>query len=150
MIKYDFTKKDFKKYLKYRRSMTNIIFMIFGSLLYFYITYYLLFTNPFETFIYYLLYLFILIILILFFNELYCLINIKKNRNIMGKYQVNLEKDKIIITIDDKNYVYLNKEIKKIKKNKRYILIKYNNHYSLLFIKDIMDFQDFDRINQVG
>ena len=55
MIKYTFTKNDYKKYLKKKRRITNIFFLIIGSLLYFYITYYLLFTNLFETFIYYLL-----------------------------------------------------------------------------------------------
>lgn len=148
MIKYTFTKNDFKKYLKKKRRITNLVFLIIGSLLYFYITYYLLFTNPFETFIYYLLYLVILLVVIVFFNELYCIIYIRKNKNILGNYEVDIKTDKIIVKIDDSNYEYLNKNIKKVKNNKNYILIKFNNHISLLFLKDIIDDNNFRTIKK--
>lgn len=148
MIKYTFTKNNFKKYLKKKRRITNLVFLIIGSLLYFYITYYLLFTNPFETFIYYLLYLVILLVVIVFFNELYCIIYIRKNKNILGNYEVDIKTDKIIVKIDDSNYEYLNKNIKKVKNNKNYILIKFNNHISLLFLKDIIDDNNFRTIKK--
>ena len=145
-MRYEFSKKDYKKYLKYRRSTTNIIILIIGTLIYFYITYYLLFNNPFLAFIYYILYLFILIIIILLFNELYCKINIEKNKNIFGNYIVTIKEDKIIVNINNKTYEYLNSNIKYIKNNKRYILIKYNNKLSLLFIKELIDSNDYRKL----
>ena len=149
MIEYELTKNEFKKYLKTKRFITNISFIIICSILYFYITFYLIFTNPFETFIYYLLYLILLIILILLFNELYCLINIKRNKNIIGKYKVNIKEDKVIIKINNKNYEYFNNNIKKIKRNKRYIIIKYQSNISLFFIKKLLNEKDYQIINNI-
>ena len=147
-MKYELNKKDFKKYLKYRRSSTNIIFLIIGSLLYFYITFYLLFDNPFMVFIYYLLYLFALLVFILLFNELYSLLLIKKNHNIFCNYEFNINKDKIIVKINNNYYEYLNSNISKIRKNKRYILIKYNNYLVLLFIKKLIG-DKFNNLKQL-
>lgn len=149
MIEFELTKKDFKEYLKNKRSVTNIIFLIIGTIIYFYITFYLLFTNPFETFIFYLIYIVGLIIIILLFNELYCIINIKKNKNILGNYQVNIIKDKIIAKINNNTYEYLNSNIKQIKNNKKYIIIKFNNHTTLLFIKSLLHEKDYDILNKI-
>ena len=113
MIEYEFTQKDFKKYLVHKRFITNLIFLILGSLLYFYYIFYLIFINPFDAFIYYFIYLIIMLILVVVFNKIYCSINIKKN-NIFGKYKVDIKKDKIIVNIDNNNHEYLNKDIKKI------------------------------------
>ena len=110
-MKYELDKKTLKKYLKYQRSKTNIIFIIIGSLIYFYITYYLILNNPFITFIYYLLYLLIII---------------------------TLKSDKIILNVNNNTYEYLNSNIKKIKKYQNFIVIKYSNHISLFFIKDLI------------
>ena len=145
-MKYEFDKKYFKKYLKYKRSSINIILLIIGSLLYFYITFYLFFDNPFLVFIYYLLYLFALLVFILLFNELYSLLLIKKNNNLFGNYVVNIYKDKISIKINNNYYEYLNSDIHKIKINKRYILIKYNNHINLLFIRDLIGNINYDKL----
>lgn len=147
MIKYQFTKKDFKKYLIQKRKKTNIIFLIFGSLLYFYITFYLILENPIENLLFYGLYLIVMIILIFIFNQLYCFINIRKN-NICGNYQVDIKEDKIIVNINEKKYEYLNKNIKKIIKKKNYIQIKYTNKISLLFIKNILDSNDYQNIEK--
>lgn len=137
-MKYELDKKTLKKYLKYQRSKTNIIFIIIGSLIYFYITYYLILNNPFITFIYYLLYLLILIIIILLFNELYCLIYLKRNNNFIGTHIITLKSDKIILNVNNNTYEYLNSNIKKIKKYQNFIVIKYSNHISLFFIKDLI------------
>ena len=145
MIEYEFTKNDFKKYLKHKRFITNLIFLIFGSLLYFYYIFYIILTNPFESFIYYFLYLFIMLVLIILFNEIYCIINIRKN-NIFGKYKVDIKKDKIIVNIDNNTHEYLKKDIKKIIIKNKYIQIKYNNHLSLLFIKEIINNNDYNKI----
>ena len=138
MIEYDFTKKNFKYYLKLRRRLSNIIFILLGTIIYFYITYYLIFLSPLEVLIFYALYLLIFGIIILLFNELYCYINIKKN-NIYGHYKIDIKNDKIIVNINNNTYEYLNTNIKKIIKNKKYILIRYNNHLSLLFINKLID-----------
>ena len=145
MIEYEFTQKDFKKYLVHKRFITNLIFLIFGSLLYFYYIFYLIFINPFDAFIYYFIYLIIMLILVVVFNKIYCSINIKKN-NIFGKYKVDIKKDKIIVNIDNNNHEYLNKDIKKIIIKNKYIQIKYNNHLSLLFIKEIINNKDYNKI----
>ena len=145
MIEYEFTQKDFKKYLVHKRFITNLIFLIFDSLLYFYYIFYLIFINPFDAFIYYFIYLIIMLILVVVFNKIYCSINIKKN-NIFGKYKVDIKKDKIIVNIDNNNHEYLNKDIKKIIIKNKYIQIKYNNHLSLLFIKEIINNKDYNKI----
>ena len=145
MIEYEFTQKDFKKYLVHKRFITNLIFLILGSLLYFYYIFYLIFINPFDAFIYYFIYLIIMLILVVVFNKIYCSINIKKN-NIFGKYKVDIKKDKIIVNIDNNNHEYLNKDIKKIIIKNKYIQIKYNNHLSLLFIKEIINNKDYNKI----
>lgn len=147
-MKYELDKKTLKKYLKYQRSKTNIIFIIIGTLIYFYITYYLILNNPFITFIYYLLYLLILIIIILVFNELYSYIYIKKNNHLFGNYLVTIKSDKIIIKINNNTYEYLNSNIKKIKKYKDYLVIKYNNHIELFFIKELIG-KDYDKLDNI-
>jgi hypothetical protein len=86
-----------------------------------------------------------MLVLIILFNEIYCIINIRKN-NIFGKYKVDIKKDKIIVNIDNNTHEYLNKDIKKIIVKKRYIQIKYNNHLSLLFIKEIINNNDYNKI----
>ena len=146
MIKYEFTKKDLKKYLKIKRRKTNITFLIMGTFIYFYITYYLIFFRPIEAFLFYGIYLIILIAVIILFDELNYLINVKKNK-IFGNYEINIENDKIIVKIDDNKYEYLNKNIKKIKKKKHYIIIKYKNHLSLLFMKNNLKYEDYLKIN---
>lgn len=150
MIKYQLTEKDIKKYLKQKRKITNIFFIALGTIIYFYITFYLIYTNPLETFAYYLLYLIILIVFILIFNELYCRINIKKNKNNIGNYNVKINSDKLIVEVNNNTYEYLKSNIKKIKNNKRYILIKYNNNLSLLFIKEKIKRDDYKRIELIG
>ena len=145
MIEYEFTNQDFKKYLVHKRFTTNLVFLIFGSLLYFYYIFYIIVSNPFEAFIYYFLYLIIMLILIVLFNKIYCYINIRKN-NIFGKYKVDIKKDKIIVNIDNNNHEYLNKDIKIIIVKKRYIQIKYSNHLSLLFIKELINDKDYNKI----
>lgn len=149
MINYTLNKKDFSYYLKQRRRLTNIIFLIFGSLIYFYITFYLIFISPFETFEFYIIYLIILLFIILLFNQLYCYIIIKKN-NILGEYEVTIKQNSIEIKINNNKFNYQNKDIKKIIKKKNYILIKYKNHLSLFFLKKLINDSDYNKLIQIN
>ena len=148
-MKYELDKKTLKKYLKYQRSKTNIIFIIIGSLIYFYITYYLILNNPFITFIYYLLYLLILIIIILLFNELYTYLYLRRNNNFIGTHIITLKNDKIIINVNNNTYEYLNSNMNKIKNYNNYLVIKYNNHTSLYFFKNLMNSSDYNKILEI-
>lgn len=137
MIKYEFIEKDYKKYLKSKRRNTNIAFLVLGTLIYFYVTYYLIFNSPLEAFGFYGLYIVVLIIVICLFNELYYFINIRNNqkKNIFGDYEVKVDKDKISVKVNGKSNIYLNSDIKKIKTKKKYTIVKYKNRTYLLLMK---------------
>lgn len=147
MIKYEFTENDLKKYLIIKRRIPNIIFCILGTLIYFYITFYLLLTDPFEVIVFYLLFILGFIFLIYLLDKLYYFINIKKqrNNNLFGSYKVKLDNDKITVCINKQETGYLNKDIKKIKRTKDYTFITYNDGVCLLFLKSVLK-EDYHKI----
>lgn len=147
MIKYEFTEKDLKKYLIIKRRVPNIIFSVLGTLIYFYITFYLLLTDPLEVIGFYLLFILAFIFLIYLLDKLYYFINIKKqrNNNLFGSYKVKLDNDKINVSINKQEKIYLNKDIKKIKRTKNYTFIIYNDGFCLLFLKSVLK-EDYHKI----
>lgn len=140
MITYEFTENDLKKYLIMKRRIPNIIFSVFGTILYFYFTFYLLLESPIEVIGFYLLYIIVFITIIYLLNKLYYFANIKKQKsnNLFGNYKVKIDTDKIVVSINEIEQIYLNKDIKKIKREKDYTIIQYKGGISLLFLKSIL------------
>lgn len=140
MITYEFTEKDLKKYLIMKRRIPNIIFSVFGTILYFYFTFYLLLESPLEVICFYLLFILGFIFIIYLLDKLYYFINIKRqrNNNLFGRHKVKIDTDKIVVSINDKEQIYLNNDIKKIKRKKDYTIIQYKGGISLLFLKNIL------------
>ena len=140
MITYEFTEIDLKKYLIMKRRIPNIIFSVFGTILYFYFTFYLLLESPLEVICFYLLFILGFIFIIYLLDKLYYFINIKRqrNNNLFGRHKVKIDTDKIVVSINDKEQIYLNNDIKKIKRKKDYTIIQYKGGISLLFLKNIL------------
>ena len=144
MIKYEFTEQDYKQYLKNKRLNTNIIFLIIGTIIYFYITYYLILSSPLESFGFFALYLVVLIIVMLLFNGLYYYINTKNNKknHIFGKYELNFKSNKIEVRREDNVLNYENINIKKVVVKKNFFIIKYSNRISLLLMKKYFESEE--------
>lgn len=138
MINYNFTEKDFKKYLMEKRKIPSLFFLLFGTVIYFYLTFYLLFDSFVTVIVFYLLYIILFTAIIYLLNNLYCfiVINGNKKNNLFGNYKIKISEDRIIINTNNQEKIYLKSDIRKIKKNKKYILIYYKKNIYLLLLKD--------------
>ena len=109
--KYEWTKKDMKKVLKEKRKISNIIFLVIGICLYFYITYYGFIYKEFDNFkliIGFIVYLFLLIAFLYLTTIIYVYLKLQKNSklNSYGVYEIVLTEDDITSSFNDKKITY--------------------------------------------
>lgn len=142
--KYEWTKKDMKKVLKEKRKLSNIIFLIIGICLYFYITYYGFIYNEFDNFkliIGFLVYILVLIGFLYLTTAIYVYLKLRKNNKLAsyGTYEIKLTEDDITSSINDKKIVYKWNNIVKFKKRRNCFFIRTKeDKIGLTFRKDIL------------
>ena len=121
-VSFNYTYKDYKKYLLSSRKTNNIILFIVGLVIYLYFSY-----NKISL-VYLPLFILGLIIVIILLNLLYVFAQIKVNEmlnyNTYGKYTLELTPNKFSITINKNKTDYKYNKIKKIIERKKYFKVK--------------------------
>ncbi len=144
-VNFEYTKKDYKKYLYRSRFVNNIILFIIGVIIYFVISH--------DNFLvkYFLLYLVGLIALLFLINKLYVIAYLKVNEMLnystYGKYMVELTPNKFSITVNKSKTEYKYNNISKIIIRKKYFKIKFKNSREFLtFEKKLFDISDYEKM----
>jgi len=124
-VNFEYTKKEYKKYLLKNRRVNNIILFIIGLSIYLY------FSLNKISLIYLPLFIIGLIIVIILLNLLYVYAQIKVNDmlnyNTYGKYVVELTSNKFSVTVNRSKVDYKYNQIKSIIIRKNYFKIKFKN-----------------------
>ena len=124
-VNFEYTKKEYKKYLLRNRYVNNIILFIIGLAIYLY------FSLNKISLIYLPLFIIALIIVIILLNLLYVYAQIKVNDmlnyNTYGKYIVELTSNKFSVTVNRSKVDYKYNQIKNIVIRKKYFKIKFKN-----------------------
>ena len=111
-VNFEYTYKDYKKYLFSSRKINNIVLFIVGIIIYLYLSY-----NKISLF-YLPLFIIGLIVVITLLNLLYVFAQIKVNEmlnyNMYGKYTLELTPNKFSITLNGKKTDYKYNQIKKV------------------------------------
>jgi len=121
-VNFEYTYKDYKKYLYKSRIVNNIVLFVIGILLYLYFSY-----NKISL-IYLPLFILGLALIIFLLNLLYVFAQIKVNEmlnyNACGKYTLELTINKFSVTINNNKTDYKYSQIKKIVERKNYFKLK--------------------------
>ena len=144
-VNFEYTYKDYKKYLFRSRTINNIILFIVGIAIYLYFSY-----NKISL-IYLPLFILILAISIFLLNLFYVYAQIKVNEmlryNVYGKYTLELTPNKFSVTVNKSKIDYKYGQIKKIIKRKNYFKIKFKaSREYLIFEKKLFTEQEYNRI----
>ena len=144
-VSFEYTKKEYKRYLLRTRFNKNIILFIIGLIIYLYFSY-----NRISL-IYLPLFILGLIILIYLLNKLYVFAQMKVNEmlnyNTYGKYIVELTPNKFSITLNKSKTDYKYNSIKKIKIKKNSFIIKLKNTREFLtFEKKLFNIEDYNKM----
>jgi len=144
-VSFEYTEKEYKKYLLKSRLINNIVLFIIGVIIY------LFFTINKVSLTYLPLFILGLIILIVLLNVLYVFATIKVNNmlnyNSYGKYTIELTPNKFSVTINKSKIDYKYNKISKIVqyKNKFKIKFKGSREY-LTFEKEKFSELDYNKI----
>ena len=143
-VKFEYTLKDYKKYLIRSRRNNNIIIFLIGLLVYLFLTINkvsLLFLPLF------IIGLFLLIFLLnIVYVNLYMKVNKMMNASMYGKYLLELTPNKFSVTINNSKVDYKYKNIKKIIEKKDYFKIKFKNSREYLtFEKDKIIPEEYEK-----
>ena len=150
---YEWTRKDLKNVLIKKRFKTNIIFLILGTILYFYITYYGFLNNVFDNLkliIGFIVYFAILCLFLYFITLLYVYINLKRNdrrtKKAYGKYTITLTDEEVVSEFNGEKISYKYVDINKLKIRKKYFFISSReDKIGLTFRRDKLN-EDYDKI----
>ena len=134
-LSFEYSKKDYKKFLIRSRLINNIILFIIGTALYIYLGYNKI---PMYTLPIFMIGLVIVIfILNLIFAALYIKANDMLNNPTYGKYVLELTQNKFSVTVNGRKIDYKYKDIKKIKVNKKELNLKMNKRRETLTFEKI-------------
>ena len=144
-ISFEYSKKEYKKFLIKSRLINNIVLFILGVGVYLYLSY-----NK-TSLIYLPLVMIGLVLLIFILNLLFATLYIKANDMLnnptYGKYILELTQNKFSITVNKRKVDYKYKSIKKIKVTKKELNLKMNKRKeSLSFEKIKFKEDDFEKI----
>ena len=122
-VNFEYTKKEYKKYLLRSRIVNNIVLFLMGIAIYLYFSF-----NKIP--LYYLpLFIIGLIVIIYLLNLLYVFAQLKVsemlNYNTYGKYTLELTSNKFSVTVNKSKTDYKYNQIKKIVVNKNNFKIKF-------------------------
>lgn len=153
-FEYNWTKDDLKKELLRRRKTSNIVFLIIGILLYFYVMYSGIVSSLFDNkiiLLYGLIYTLILCVILFITTKLYVYLNIKRNSkktdNAYGKYIVKLDKNSIEVSINNRKIKYNYKDITKFKQRKHSFFIRTkDDKIGLRFNDKLLNKEDYDKL----
>lgn len=143
-LEYNFTSKDLKEYLKYKRRTINLIYLVISTILYFWINFYMIIKNPVTVISGYLILVVVLIVMMFLVNYIYFLIIYNKNKGLLGKYTLEYNKSNLTSSVNGITNKYQYKDIKRIKKTKNYFVININN-ISLVLLKSFFNNNDFNK-----
>lgn len=153
-IEYEWTREDLKKKLDHNRKIPNIIFMILGTLFYFYVTYYGFILDEFDPkylILGFFIYAACLVIILFLITKLYIFFklrrNDKKTSKAYGTYYVEVDKDYIKSTINNEIISYKWDDITKFKNKKNYFfLATKKDKIGLLFCKSILKEENYNKL----
>ena len=143
-LNYEYTEKDYKKFLIRSRKINNIVLFIIGLGIYLYLTF-----N--KTPIWYIpIFIVVLILVIMLLNLLYVFLYMKVNNmlnyNTYGKYILELTPNKFSLTINKSKIDYKYNNIKKFKVKKNSFQIKfYKLRDNLIFEKNKFNLEDYNK-----
>lgn len=122
-VNFEYTKKEYKKYLLRSRIVNNIVLFLMGIAIYLYFSF-----NKIPLF-YLPLFIIGLIVIIYLLNLLYVFAQLKVsemlNYNTYGKYTLELTSNKFSVTVNKSKTDYKYNQIKKIVVNKNNFKIKF-------------------------
>ena len=144
-VSFNYTYKDYKKYLINSRKINNIVLFIIGVVIY------LCFSYNKISLIYLPLYIIGLIVFLILLNLLYVFAQIKVNEmlnyNLYGKYILELTPNKFSITVNNKKTDYKYNQIKKVVEDKNSFKIKFNKSREFLsFEKKFFKEDEYNKI----
>ena len=144
-VSFNYTYKDYKKYLINSRKINNIVLFIIGVLIYLYLSY-----NKISLF-YLPLYIVGLIVFLILLNLLYVSAQIKVNEmlnyNIYGKYTLELTPNKFSVIINNKKTDYKYNKIKKVVENKKHFKLRFKGSREYLsFEKRFFKEDEYNKI----
>ena len=143
-LNYEYTEKEYKRFLIRSRKINNILLFILGLGIYLYLTY-----NKIPLW-YIPIFIVVLIIVIILINLLYVVLTMKVNNmlnyNTYGKYILELTPNKFSLTINKSKVDYKYNKIKKFKIKKNYFQIKfYGSRDNLIFEKRLFDINEYNK-----
>ena len=143
-VNFEYSKKEYKKFLIKSRLINNIVLFILGVGLYLYLGY-----NK-VSLIYLPLFAIGLILLIFILNLIYAFLYIKVNDMLnnptYGKYVLELTQNKFSITVNKRKMDYKYRDIKKIKVSNKELVLKMNKRRETLSFEKIKLKDDFDKV----
>ena len=147
-VSFEYTKKEYKKYLLRSRKINNIILFIVGIFIYLY------FSLNRISLLYLPLFIIGLLIVIILLNLLYVFAQIKVNEmlnyNTYGKYMLEITPNKFSITINKRKGDYKYNQLKKIIERKNYFKIKLKNSREyLIFEKKFFTNEEYNKMIKI-
>ena len=144
-VSFEYTKKEYKKYLLRSRIVNNIILFIIGLCIYLY------FSLNKISLIYLPIFIIGLIIVIMLLNLLYVFAQIKVNEmlnyNTYGKYTVELTPNKFSVTVNKSKTDYKYNQVKKIVERRNHFKVKFNKSREYLtFEKKFFTYNEYAQI----
>lgn len=146
-FKFNLDKKNYNEFLGIIESKYDVIYLSIYSILYFYITFYVLKLDFKIILIYFIISILMLYLIISLIKKLFRIIIIKKNKKYLGEYSVDVDKNKINQSINNDLVQKIEKKnIKNIKYKKYGIIIRLKNRYNVFFIKNIIKNVDYNKL----
>lgn len=144
-VSFEYTKKDYEKYLIRSRKLNNIILFVLGIVLYLWLSYKKI------SLIYLPLFIVVYLIVIVLVNKLYLVCYFKVNQmlnyNTYGKYVLELTPNKFSLTVNRSKTDYKYNKIKKIIEKKNCFKIKFEGLRDyLIFEKRMFNEENYNKI----
>jgi len=153
-IEYEWSRDDLKNKLKKKRQTPNLVLLILGIGLYFYVTYYGIVWAYFNTWIIlagFVIYLTALLIIIRISTWIYVFSKLRGNdrrtNKAYGTYYIELNDETISSKINDLEIIYKWEEISKFRKNKKqFFVATKKDKLGLLFSKEVLKEDDYNKL----
>ena len=144
-VTYEYTEKEYKRFLISSRKINNILLFILGLGIYLYLT--LNKTPMWYIPIFVIILIIVIVLLNLLYIFLYTKVNSMLNYNTYGKYILELTPNKFSLTINNSKVDYKYNNIKKFKVHKNSFQIKfYHSRDNLIFEKKMFKDEEYNKI----
>lgn len=147
-VNFEYTRKEYKKYLLRSRTLNNIVLFIVG------LSIYLFFSLNKISLVFLPLFIIGLIVVIILLNLLYICAQVKVNEmlnyNTYGKYVVELTPNKFSVTVNKSKVDYKYNQIKNIVESKKYFKIKFKKTREyLIFEKKFFTEEQYNKMIEI-